>query len=182
MRFRVWRTHRHIVNSLSDTVLHQKIPGNYVVQPSAEVHEDPVVLVDKYPKKEFLHASLVSPVLFKTKSFWLFDFLPDELIIEEKRIIIKQKHLPYSVTILTIPLNRLFAFQVTKSIFFSSIYIKGDYASNIEYTMRWVNHNDAHCAIEIVDGLKLKENESIKIMNEDGEKYTQTLQVMGGIY
>lgn len=143
---------------------------------------DPIVLVDKYPKKEFLHASLISPEIFRLKSVWPFELLPDELIIEEKRLVIHEKSFPYFVTTQTVPLDRIFIFQITKSLFFSSIYVKADYASNVDYTINWVRHEDARRAKEIVDGLKLKNAENVKVPEATDDKYMQTLQVLGSIY
>ena len=66
-----------------------------VFQEIENIYEDPVVLVDRFPKRKFTHASLVSPEIFRVKSVWPFELLPDELIIEEKRIIIKQRVFPF---------------------------------------------------------------------------------------
>lgn len=147
-----------------------------------KVDEDPIVLVDKYLKKQFLPASLISPELFRLKSIWPFELLPDVLIIEEKRIVIHEKSFPYFITTQTVPLDRIFVFQITKSLFFSSIYIKADYSSNVDHTIHWVKHEDAKRAKEIVDGLKLKQAESVKVPEANSDKYMQTLQVLGNIY
>jgi hypothetical protein len=45
-----------------------------------------------------------------------------------------------------------------------------------------VKHEDAKRAKEIVDGLKLKQAESVKVPEANSDKYMQTLQVLGNIY
>lgn len=146
--------------------------------------EDPLVLVGDQDKQYSIQASLVSPEVFRLKSFWLFDPFPDELIIEEKRIIIKQKQLPFFITTVSIPVDRVIVFRVTSALFFSSIYIKGmkDMTEVEEYTISWLNQKEARMAKEILDGLRLKHYESVLIPYENPRNKIQALQVLGNIY
>lgn len=150
-----------------------------VFQEIENIYEDPVVLVDRFPKRKFTHASLVSPEIFRVKSVWPFELLPDELIIEEKRIIIKQRVFPFFEVTNTVQVDRITLLQVSSSIFFSSIFIKG---ITSEYTISWLKHDDARTVKEIVDGLRIKQNESLKISENSYEGKIQTLQILGSIY
>jgi len=144
-----------------------------------ESFDEPLVFVDKFSKSKFTYASLISPEVFSLKAVWPFDLFPNELIIEEKRIIIKEKQLPYFVTTTTIPLKDVLIFQVNNSLLFASVYIK---SFNTEHKLSWLKNADACTAKEIVDGLKIKQNESLKMTEETNERKIQALQIMGSIY
>lgn len=143
-----------------------------------KLYADPMVMVDKYSQKKLTYASLISPEIFRLSSVWPFELMPDELIIQEKRIIIKQKQFPYFISTSSIPIGSLSVFQVDKSLFFSSLYIKG---GNTEHTISWLRHDDARLAKEIIDGLRMKQNESIKITQGSDEEKIHALQILGSI-
>lgn len=144
-----------------------------------ELFDEPLVFVDKFSKSKFTYASLISPEVFSLKAVFPFDLFPNELIIEEKRIIIKEKQLPYFISTTTISLKDILIFQVNQSMFFASVYIK---SFNTEHTISWLKSSDARVAKEILDGLKLKQNESLKMAEETNERKLQALQIMGNIY
>ncbi|MGE5041967.1 MAG: hypothetical protein ACM3IJ_03610 [Candidatus Levyibacteriota bacterium] len=177
----------------------KKFPGK--VNHPIRAMEDPIVLIGKKedkkeegedkkdeedgnPHEKLTYASLVSPEVFRMKAFWLFDWFPDELIIEEKRLIIKQKQIPFFITTTTIPLDKLIVFQVTRSIFFSSIYIKGEKEKTEveDYTISWLKHEDARMAKELIDGLHMKQKEKVEILDNSPRKKIQALQVLGNMY
>src|SRR3989344_1281373 len=132
----------------------------------------PTVIVNK-PRngKKIVQARDISMELFRARGIWPFDFYPDELIIEEKRIIIKRCDFPFTTTEYTIPIERLTQFTPTHSLIFSSIYITG---WQIDTTFQWLAREEAEHAKELVDGLLLKEREVIMIEEEDKQKVVQT--------
>lgn len=126
-----------------------------------------------------LPASEVSKELLRAKGIWPFDLFPDELIIEEKRIVIKRNIFPFFSTTTTLPISRLTLFEWNKSILFSSVYIKGAYTDNIEITISWLSHKDAKKAKELIDGLSMKQNEAMEIMEHDRGRFIRALRIMG---
>ena len=138
-----------------------------------------MVVVKKNLSRKIVEASDVSKFLFKAKGTWPFDLLPDELIIEEKRIIIKTRIFPFYTTINMLPLNRITVFELTNSLFFSGIKIKGSYGDGIDMTFSWLKHSVAAKAKSLVDGLRLKESESIELTSTDKKNMVATLQLIG---
>ena len=126
-----------------------------------------------------LRASEVSKELLRAKGKWPFDLFPDELIIEEKRIVIKRNIFPFFSTTTTLPISRLTLFEWNKSILFSSVFIKGAYTDNIEITISWLSHRDAKKAKELIDGLSMKQNEAMEIMEHDRGRFIKALRIMG---
>ncbi len=153
----------------------------FFLQKREKASVDPLVIIHKTSNRRVVEASNVSSVLLKIKGFWLFDWYPDELIIEEKRVILKRRYFPFFETINTIPVNRITIFEVTHSLFFSGIHIKGSYGDGIDTTFQWLGHNDAQQAKHVLDGLRIKESESVEIIQNDQSAFTRTLQIIGGI-
>lgn len=120
----------------------------------------------------------VSKELLRIRGTWPFDFAPDELIIEEKRIIIKRNNFPVGGSVMSLPFQKLVSFEVNHAFFYSAIYIKGE-GEALNYIMQWLKPKDAIRAKEIVDGLRLKQSESIEIKEKDPHKISQTLQTLG---
>lgn len=143
---------------------------------------DPLVVVRKVRDRKITKASKISQFLCRVKSFWLFDWFPDELILEEKRIVLKHRYFPFFTSINTIALNRVTVFEVIHSIFFSSIHVRGSYGDGIDDTFRWLRHSQAQEMKEVVDGLRLRESESIEIENDDRLVMLKTLSLIGGGY
>lgn len=127
-------------------------------------------------------ATEVSRVLLRVKGTFPFDLYPDELIIEEKRLIVKKNMFPFFSTTVTLPISRLTLFEWNKSILYSSVFIRGAYTDNIELTVSWLPHNEAKKAKEIVDGLSLKLNESVDVVESDKNRLAKTMQVLGQAY
>lgn len=140
---------------------------------------DPYVVIKKSLDRKIVQASSVSKFLFKAKGTWPFDLLPDELIIEEKRLIIKTRIFPFYTTVNSLPLSRLTVFELTNSIFFSGIKIKGSYGDGIDLTFSWLKHSVAEKVKTLVDGLRLKESESIELTSTDKNSMVSTLQMIG---
>lgn len=156
-----------------------KIPTNEVVLFHDEARPEPMVMVKKFLDKTVLPASEVSPELFRAKGTWPFDLFPDELIIEVKRIVIKRNYFPFVSTVSTIPINNLLVFELTHSLFFSSLYIREAYGDNLNTTFCWLSHKDAQKAKDLVDGLRLKETEAIEVVERDRGKLSLALRILG---
>lgn len=109
---------------------------------------------------------------------WPFDLAPDELIIQEKRIIIKRNIFPAGGSVISLPLNKLVSFEVNHAFFYSALYIKGE-GESLNYLMQWLKPKDAVRAKEIIDGLRLKQSESIEIKEKDPKKIAKTLESLG---
>lgn len=139
---------------------------------------EPMVMIKKSAKPVILPASEASPELFRLKGIVPFDLFPDELIIEEKRIIIKRNFFPFISQILTIPIGKLSSFEVTHSIFFSSIYLKWGGVDS-EATFQWLHHKDAQQAKEIMDGIRLRDNESLVVFEKDKKGKAKAFQTLG---
>lgn len=142
---------------------------------------DPLVVIKKTSNRKIVAASNVSPVLLSAKGNWFFDMFQDQLIIEEKRIIIKRRYFPYFTHIISIPVQRITVFEVTHSLFFSAVHIKGSYGDNWDTTFQWMSHKDAQKAKDIIDGLRLKESESVDLPRYNIRDFVRTLQVMGSV-
>ncbi|MBP7832974.1 MAG: hypothetical protein KA035_04370 [Candidatus Levybacteria bacterium] len=124
-----------------------------------------------------LPASQASRVLYHASGKRPFDFIPDELIIEEKRIIIKRHYFPFVTTISTIPMSKLTNFEVTHSIFYSSVHIKANLISDTIF--QWLSHDDAQEAKELIDGIRIRDNDSIVVLEQDKRRFIQTLELIG---
>lgn len=142
-------------------------------------HSSGMVTVKSKPQADVVPPSQVSKVLFVARGVWPFDFYPDELIIEEKRIVVKKNYFPFGGSILSLPIKRLYTFELINSIFFSSIHIKGEALGNADIRFAWLKHKDALEAKNLVDGLKIKENESVEIYARDKEALTRVIEAMG---
>lgn len=140
---------------------------------------DPLVVVKKNFDRKIVSASNVSPFLFKAKGTWPFDFIPDELIVEEKRLVIKRKYFPFFTVVTTIPLSRVTVFELTDSLFFSGIRIKASYGDGVDTVFQWLSHSSALKLKSVVEGLRLKETESVELMDQDRVTRLKTLQLIG---
>lgn len=168
-------------NLKNETVLFgNRVIPRFVENKKVDVqNEEPLVLMKKFAEKKILPVSEASRELFRARGAWPFDFFPDELVIEEKRIIVKRNMFPFFSTVSTIPINNLLIFELTNSIFFSSVFIKGAYGDNLATTFCWLTHKDAQKAKEIVDGLRLKESESLEVMEDNKKRLIMALQILG---
>lgn len=140
--------------------------------------EEPLVMMKKSAKQTVVQASDASPEIFRIKGRFPFDLYPDELIVEEKRLILKRNFFPWVSQITTVPISKLVSFEVTHSILFSSIFIKWGYSS-AETTFQWLTHKDAQKAKEITDGIRLRDNESIQVLEQDKKNLSRTFQFLG---
>lgn len=139
---------------------------------------EPMVTVGR-KDKTLVPASEASMELARVEGIWPFDFFPDAIIIEEKRIIIKRRMFPFYTTTTTIPVSKILMFEVTHSIFFSSVYMKGYVGYNLEETFQWLSHKDAQRIKDVVDGLRLSQNESIEVLEHDKKGMSYTLEKLG---
>ncbi len=147
-------------------------------QKDANLGREPLVMVKKSSQSQStLPASEASKVLLHAKGKWPFDFIPDELIIEEKRIIIKRHFFPFITTISSIPMNKISNFEVTHSIFCSSVSIKASLIPDVVF--QWMDHADAQQAKELIDGIRIRDNESIVVLEQEKRRYIQTLELIG---
>ena len=140
----------------------------------------PIVVLVKKDNKEVqpMQASDVSKELLRIKGNQPFDMAPDELIIEEKRIIVKRNSFPAGGSVVTLPIKHLVSFEVNHAILYSAVYIKGQ-QNNVNIVMQWLNPDDAVRAKEVIDGLRLQEAESIEIQEKDPKKIADALQSIG---
>jgi hypothetical protein len=136
-----------------------------------------VALQNTFGYKSSISARDVSPELLRIQGVWPFDFCPDELIVEQKRLIIKRCSFPFTTTIETVPIERLTQFTPTHSLLFSAIYITG---WQIDTTVRWLKHDEAQRVKEVVDGLLLQGKEHMAIEEDDRQRVVQALQLLGG--
>lgn len=143
---------------------------------------EPLVMVRKRDQQTLIPANQASQELVRIKGQFPFDLFPDELIVEEKRLVIKRRVFPFYVTTLTIPLSKVTMFEVTHSILFSSLYIKGFIGSNLETTFQWLSHTAAQKVKDIVDGLRLKDSESIDVLEHEKEHRIYTLERLGHVF
>ncbi len=139
---------------------------------------EPKVVINAQEHKAVIPASQASIELVRIKGTWPFDLFPDTMIIEEKRIVIKRNNLLFSTTI-TMPMSRLTIFEVTHSILFSSIHITGYTGYWIEADMQWLSYKDAQKVKDIVDGIRLKDSESIEILQHDKKTLIKTFETLG---
>lgn len=142
---------------------------------------EPLVMIKRTSQtpSNTLPATEATPVLFYAKGKRPFDFIPDELIIEEKRIIVKRHFFPFVTTLTTVPMNKLTNFEVTHSFMYSSVHIKANLIADMVFS--WLDKNDAQEAKEIIDGLRLRDNESIVVLEHGKNRFIQTLQLMGQV-
>lgn len=147
------------------------------VKPS-ERKATPIVIIHTKNESHPLAASQVSRELLRIKGSWPFDLAPDELIIEEKRLIIKRNNFPFGGSVVTLPLQKLTTFEVNQAYFYSALYIKGE-GNTLNTIIQWLKPEDALKAKEVVDGLRLKESESIEIKTENKEEMVEALKTLG---
>lgn len=138
---------------------------------------------DSVLAKQKVSAEDASMQLFRIKGFWPFDLFPDELILEEKRIILKRNYFPWFSHITTIPIDRVALFEVSHSWFFSALYIQGGWwgvGSRYDtITMRWLRHADAQKAKDIVDGLRIKNVGHLELPQAGKKEIVTTLERIG---
>lgn len=132
-------------------------------------------------RTEVVAAVNVSTYLMKIKGAWPFDFAPDEIIIEEERLIIKVRSWPFGETVITIPLERVSLFQINTDLFFSSIKIMDSMYSANNMLVKWLQPNEAKKAKALVDGLQLKTKKHIEVPPVKKETYVRTVQAIGQV-
>lgn len=139
-----------------------------------------IIRTTSQEKKTVQPASSFSPELFRVSGVWPFDFFPDEIIIEEKRIVVKRHFFPVYATINTVQIKQLEMFELCQSWFFSAIHIKsGNYFGLYDTTIKWLPNNQAKEAKDMVDGLKMRETESIDIKGSDTQTVAKVAEVLG---
>jgi hypothetical protein len=143
---------------------------------------DPVVTMrDEADREKSVRAVEVSKILYRARGVWPFDFVPDEIIVEEKRIIVTINYFPWGSDIGTLPVNKLSSIEVIHALFFSSLIIQNTELHGYHATIKWLTHKDAQTIKEIVDGIKVRELSSVGIPNERASNMRRTLQTLGHI-
>lgn len=164
--------------SLQNTSPNQT-PQENKTQPIQKQENNALVVIKRNNKEaQAVPASEISRELLRIRGTWPFDMAQDELIIEEKRIIIKRNTFPFGGYVLSLPIKKLVSFEVNHAFFYSALYIKGE-GNSLNYVMQWLKPKDAIRAKELVDGLRLQESELIEIKEKDPEKLAQTLESIG---
>jgi len=128
---------------------------------------------DKIPRP----VSEVSQEVMRLKGFWPFDLVPDELIIETKRIVINRRYFPWMKAVITMYIKDIKDCEVTFSLLFASLYLK----SEVETTVAWLKHSDASRAKEMIDGLVLKEKTEMTMAEEGIERQADAFSQLGDI-
>lgn len=155
-----------------------KKTSNQTDESSASEKKPMVVIRRNNKETQAVPPSEISRELLRIHGSWPFDIARDELIIEEKRLIIKRNMFPVGGSVMSLPLKKLVSFEVNHAFFFSALYIKGE-GNTLNYVMQWLKPEDAIRAKELVDGLRMQESELIEIKDKDPHKIAQTLQSIG---
>lgn len=141
-----------------------------------------VKIREQKPDKETpISTKNVSPVLYRAKGVWPFDFVPDEFIVEEQRLVLITNHFPFGCYIGTMTMDKLSSIEVSQSLFFSSITLESSELHGFNAKFNWLTNKDAHCIKEIVDGLKVKELANVEIPQTKPSNISKTLESMGHI-
>jgi hypothetical protein len=164
--------------SLQNTSPNQTPQENKTQPIQKQENNAPVVIKRNNKEAQAVPASEISRELLRIRGTWPFDMAQDELIIEEKRIIIKRNTFPFGRYVLSLPIKKLVSFKVNHAFFYSALYIKGE-GNSLNYVMQWLKPKDAIRAKELVDGLRLQESELIEIKEKDPQKIAQTLESIG---
>lgn len=157
-------------------------PEQVAWKSKANPYETIVVSNTGFNTKQAQTLREVKNEVLRIKAVWPFDFFPDELIIEEKRIVVNRRHFFLFNTIDTIPISNIFVFEVTHALFFSSIYIKGGEFGGIEVEIKWLKLKDAKRAKQIVDGLYMREKGLIEVKERDPKRRMEIIKKIGEAY
>lgn len=151
------------------------------VQKVQQAHPtEPVVVVTSGNNvKKVEPLSMVTREIFRFKAVFPFDLFPTEVVIEEKRILVNRRHFFFSNTVDTVPIASLMVFEITKTLFFAGIHIKGGELSAIDIEVCWFKPHDVQKAKEIVDGLYMKEKGLIEIHETDPKREVAILRTIG---
>lgn len=148
------------------------------VKRTKEEHPDePVVVVasgNDSSVKEVRPLSEASKELLRISSFWPFDLFPDEVIIEEKRVIINQRDFFLAHNVRTFLVNEITICQVNRAILFSSLTIN-------DITISWLKAEDAQKAKQLIDGLYMREKGVIEVKEEDPLTQADILEKVGEV-
>lgn len=146
-----------------------------------KTHIDPVVQVKKENHSVKLPATQVSKVLYRARGVWPFDFMPDELVVEEERIIVTNNYFPYGSDTGTLPMQKISSIEVTHALFFSALTIQCTELHGFNAKVKWLTHKDAQKVKEIVDGIKIQESAHVKIPETDSYNKAAIYGSMGNI-
>lgn len=142
---------------------------------------DPVVRIMREQGEINLPATQVSRVLYKARGVWPFDFMPDDIIVEEERLIVINNYFPFGSDIGTLPMGRISSIEVTHALFFSSLNIQCTELHGYSAIVKWLRHKDAQQIKEIVDGIKIQAITHAKIPESSSYGKAQTYQSIGNI-
>lgn len=117
-------------------------------------------------------------VLFRVKSIFPFDPFPDELIIEETRVVFKHRVNPFAKRVFSMLIKDISQSRLSTSIFFGKILIQDIFGEN-EIAIDYLSKRKAYLVKGILDRLQARERrrvagvpaESIKkILSEESQE------------
>lgn len=157
------------------------LPIDEQVKIQKEEHPDESVVIVKSGEYvvEAKPVSEISKELMRLKAVWPFDFFPNEIIIEEKRLVINIRHFWGSNTLNTMDMKELIVFEVTQSPLFASIFVKGGPMGVVDFSLNWFKVDEARKAKSLIDGLVMKEKGVIQVPSSDTNKQVEILEQVG---
>jgi len=117
-------------------------------------------------------------VLFRVKSIFPFDPFPDELIIEETRIVFKHRVNPFAKRVFSMLIKDISQSRLSTSIFFGKILIQDIFGEN-EISIDYLSKKKAYLVKGILDRLQARERRRVagvpaesvkKILSEESQE------------
>ena len=99
--------------------------------------------------------------IFRVKSVFPFDFFPDELIIEEARIIFRKRFGPFTKRVYSMLIKDISQSRLTTSLLFGRIMIQDIFGEN-EITIDYLRKKKAYLVKGILDRLQARERRRIQ--------------------
>ncbi len=116
--------------------------------------------------------------LMRLTAVWPFDFFPNELIIEEKRLIVNERIFFWSNNVTTMMINDIASANLSTSLLFASFQFVDTYG-NKTTLIKWLKIREATKAKELIDGLIFKSKAKIDIAEENEDERMKALEELG---
>ncbi|MFO0703596.1 MAG: hypothetical protein U0525_02625 [Patescibacteria group bacterium] len=140
---------------------------------------EPMVAVKENNKEQVVPASDASKEIIRISGKRPFDLSPDELIIEEKRIVYKKNYFPWTSVVSTFLIDKMLECELTHSLLYSNLHIKANDVTPVDIRMSWLDHSEAKKVKEIIDGMRLANTKSIEIKERNSPQVAKTLEILG---
>lgn len=121
-----------------------------------------------------------SRVLSRFQQVFPFAFFPDELIVEELRIVWVQNNGFWSKQIISIMVTDIACVYAASGPFFGSIHVK-NLTGGPEIYMGNLHRDDVFRVRSLIEGIALASREGLKIENTNLQTERQNLQMAGAI-